>query len=209
MAKSATHAGHCQACGRLQKLPGGQLSLHGYNVRFGFFSGTCVGSRELPYEKSCDLIRGFVRRAQDDLKRVEGQQRHLRRWATEPKAMLRVWVRPSGGFFRQGGNYEWQQHEIKIHTLPGGSVRFYRGDEYRGYGMDANEVAPAKFGETDVLAVATHHNRIYADWLEHEADSLRRYIAWQERRIAEWQPREVLPIGAQDREGFEPTKPKY
>jgi hypothetical protein len=33
-------------------LPGGLLATHGYTVRFGFFSGVCDGSNQLPFEQS-------------------------------------------------------------------------------------------------------------------------------------------------------------
>lgn len=52
----ATHSGECQLCAHRQLLPGGRLSLHGYDVRWGFFNGICPGSRELPYEQSADLL---------------------------------------------------------------------------------------------------------------------------------------------------------
>lgn len=49
--EKSTHHGHCQACGRLQLLPGGVLAKHGYKVAgFGFFMGTCRGSDRNPLE---------------------------------------------------------------------------------------------------------------------------------------------------------------
>lgn len=52
----ATHSGHCQACGHLQKLPKDVLAKHGYKIKHGFFSGICIGAGELPFEESCDLV---------------------------------------------------------------------------------------------------------------------------------------------------------
>lgn len=49
--KSATHQGHCQACGRIQFLPNDVLAKHGYVVKgFGFFNGVCAGSGKKPIE---------------------------------------------------------------------------------------------------------------------------------------------------------------
>lgn len=53
----ATHQGQCQICSRIQKLPNTRLSQHGYTVEFSFFEGVCPGSKSLPYELSCDLIK--------------------------------------------------------------------------------------------------------------------------------------------------------
>lgn len=48
--RKATHKGICQCCGRLQKLPYGRLSQHGYTVTWGFFNGVCGGAEHLPLE---------------------------------------------------------------------------------------------------------------------------------------------------------------
>lgn len=56
----ATHMGHCQICGSLQKLPNNKLSLHGYTTKHGFFSGQCMGSRRLPIEVSPDAIQESI-----------------------------------------------------------------------------------------------------------------------------------------------------
>lgn len=50
-----THIGHCQHCGRLQASSPrkeGFIAKHGYNVNFGYFSGTCSGSDKAPLEIS-------------------------------------------------------------------------------------------------------------------------------------------------------------
>lgn len=46
----ATHEGTCQICGRLQALPSGRLSKHGYDVLFHFFRGVCPGAGHKPLE---------------------------------------------------------------------------------------------------------------------------------------------------------------
>lgn len=70
-ANRATHQGTCQCCLRLQALPLGKLSKHGYCVAFrgqgGFFSGTCRGSGELPFELSCEAMKGFVAEVTQEL----------------------------------------------------------------------------------------------------------------------------------------------
>ena len=61
MAK-ATHNGTCQLCGNLQAVNAktGRLAKHGYTVEFGYFSGSCAGSNELPLEISRDLLDRVV-----------------------------------------------------------------------------------------------------------------------------------------------------
>jgi hypothetical protein len=47
----ATHNGTCQVCGKLQALPEGKLSKHGYDVQFHYFRGVCPGAAFLPQEQ--------------------------------------------------------------------------------------------------------------------------------------------------------------
>lgn len=217
----ATHSGTCQACGRLQKLPKGHLSLHGYNVAHGFFSGICRGARELPFEQSCDLVKTFIAWAEGDLARVEGQQRHLRRPATEPKAMVRNYENLDA---RGRRGYVWREVEIDGRRVSGQGYQgetaewieyFYRAPGYLQPGTAPVEHKIDRFRnetgcvEDQSLRVATEFNKIYADWLEHEADSLRRYIRWQQERVRTWQPADLQPVDAKGAEGFTPTPPKY
>ena len=52
MTKKATHYGTCQLCGSLQKLPGGVLATHGYQIEWHQFHGICRGTGFAPFEKS-------------------------------------------------------------------------------------------------------------------------------------------------------------
>ena len=56
----STHKGTCQFCHALQKLPNGRLSLHGYEVLGGWFSGECRGSHRLPLEQSFDMVQESI-----------------------------------------------------------------------------------------------------------------------------------------------------
>lgn len=46
----STHQGTCQVCGRMQALPSGRLSKHGYDVKFHYFHGVCPGAGHKPLE---------------------------------------------------------------------------------------------------------------------------------------------------------------
>jgi hypothetical protein len=49
MSYTHTHRGHCQVCASVQAIDPktGAVAKHGYNVKFGFFNGTCAGSGSL------------------------------------------------------------------------------------------------------------------------------------------------------------------
>jgi hypothetical protein len=68
MKTKATHYGTCQLCGSLQKLPSGVLAIHGYQVDWNQFHGTCSGSGHPPFEQSKDLAAETVRGAEKFLK---------------------------------------------------------------------------------------------------------------------------------------------
>jgi hypothetical protein len=66
--RKATHQGTCQCCGRLQKLPGGFLSKHGYTVDWGYFNGVCGGAHHLPLEQDRTIVDAFVVRLREGAK---------------------------------------------------------------------------------------------------------------------------------------------
>lgn len=84
----ATHKGECQLCGRIQLLPKGALSTHGYTTRWGFFSGTCPGSRHQPFELSMSLIEGALIDAQNHVTELSSQVQKLRGEATTVDTMM-------------------------------------------------------------------------------------------------------------------------
>src|SRR5579872_5504291 len=108
----STHKGHCQVCGGLQMLPKGTLSLHGYKVTYGFFSGICHGAKAKPFEQAHDLVDDAIVRAKAALARLEAYQAKLRTRATEPKAICNVYVKDSRGRSR----HEWRRVEVKHRT---------------------------------------------------------------------------------------------
>lgn len=209
MAKS-THRGHCQACGRLQMLPSGVLAKHGYNVTSGYFSGTCAGSGRLPFEKAADLVQEFIWSALKQRANVANFQETLRAPATIPQAWIRAYVSSDEidrAASRSRGGYFWMNVELRERANDPSRVEF-----------DAQH--PAKKGtvlthsvygypKPSLLEEATALNTTYANWLQHEVDSLTRYIAWQTDRVTNWKEADLFPVDYRDKEGFEPTKPKY
>lgn len=209
MANASTHSGHCQACGSLQKLPGGLLSLHGYKVTYGFFSGTCQGSKEQPIETSCNLIKRFITKAQASLVALEAFQAKLR----QPATTARAWVRNYEGRVYGRNKHVWIEVELRADDLEKGgrTLRFgYVANGTNGSVNQVHEIPDYTYGKQTLLDLATKENTTYAAWLEHEADSLRRYIAWQKNRVATWKPAPLLPHDAKDKaSAFKPTEAKY
>jgi len=64
MKNKATHYGTCQLCGSSQKLPSGVLALHGYQIHWHQFEGTCSGSGQLPFEQSKDVAEEQIKRSE-------------------------------------------------------------------------------------------------------------------------------------------------
>jgi len=71
MSRKSTHSGTCQICGKLQKLPYGLLSKHGYMTRWGFFEGTCYGAENKPFEESCAMIQDAILNAKVQIEKTQ------------------------------------------------------------------------------------------------------------------------------------------
>lgn len=206
-------------------LPNGLLSLHGYTVSHGYFSGTCVGSKELPFEQSCELVKLFITSAQSSLDNTLAFQAALRGPATEGKAWMRLSVaHPKGRYYgRQNG--KWALVDVRMETTPwsdgtGFSSRFYYSGD-TAWKLQADKTYKVEEVESEIqyqygktlLEVCQDRNVAYAKWLEHEVDSLRRYIAWQTERVNTWKPAELVEIKGRtvkdDKQGFKVTEPAY
>lgn len=229
--RAAEFFGHCQACGHLQKLPKGKLSLHGYTTRFGFFSGICGGAKELPFEKSCDLVKLYIEKAKTQLASVEAFQAELRTPVTEPKAYFRASTSVKGDRYGKNRTRSWKVCDITVEFVPfrdaktpeDGYNKFYRNGDViteRKWNEETKTVdtlveqekteVSAEFRAT-LLDVANKANGVYADWLEHEAENLRRYIVWQTERVNSWKEADLLPVKpkGKDKTAFVPTEPKW
>lgn len=210
----ATHTGLCQACGRRQLLPSGRLSLHGYTTGHGYFAGVCRGAKELPYEQSCALIETFIDEARAALSNVEQTQAILQQPASEPKCWVRPYVR---GHHRFRGGYAWmyvtlRQEQKYAHTDQWVDYSFTM-DYPATPGEESRLGRTVRAGEADILAVCTEQNQKRADWLEHEAQSLRNYIVWQTQRVNEWVEKPLQPVSEQpqvvDIKAFTPVSAPY
>lgn len=78
----ATHKGTCQICGRQHKVNTntGMLAKHGYTIDFGWFNGTCTGSDNLPYEKSCDMTKKSISLTNDYINTLKNKIESIKLW---------------------------------------------------------------------------------------------------------------------------------
>lgn len=186
---AATHKGHCQICGNLQKLPSGKLAKHGYTTRWGFFSGTCNGAGFLPFEQSTDRIEAAIAAARNRALGLRGQAIAVEDttsavWVLERKPA--TWERGN-----RHGAQAWRLIPVEeltyAHNADGecievaGYVNSFTGRKER---LDCH------YGETVVSA----SNKRYAQTLRSEAAQFEEYVAWQTERIAGWAPAELLPL---------------
>lgn len=187
----ATHSGTCQACGNLQKLPGGVLSKHGYDVQWHFFNGVCLGAGHKPFEQSTDLIERCIAGAQEQLKSVQAAIAQFNAPATEPKAWVRQYRKISYGISK----YTWEYTDVYERQMVN-SAGDYKWLNYFVMGPDNKLDKVSAYGEeTSDLNVAAYCNRNYVKAvLVPRAAELAGYIKWQQERVANWTPAELKPV---------------
>lgn len=199
MAK-ATHYGICQVCGSRQKLPGGVLSKHGYNVEYGFFSGVCFGAHHLPFEQSKDLVDRDIARCRQEIERIAAYAALIR------KGESTIWIheyRPATWETRKS-SHVWVEHSIDKVDFSGFRISYTNGlgkqdrtDYYLSTKESAAIYALNEGAERDALqklVVIKHMNEKRAQSLDAVIRSLENHITWQELRIENWEPKALEPI---------------
>lgn len=206
---AATHRGHCQLCGSLQMLPNGRLSLHGYKVDHGYFSGVCRGAKALPLEQSFHLVIDEIKMATEAAERLEAFIHELK---TVCDADTKMWVRtyvPAKGNERSryilepvtlsarleqrdssahGGHYNVVKYSYVEH---GGKET---GDSRSGFhGVESWDMPHATCEELR-RATVLKYNAIYAASMEREVRQLTAYVNWQTERCADWSVKPLLPV---------------
>jgi hypothetical protein len=217
MKNASTHKGHCQLCGRLQKLPKNVLSLHGYTVAHGYFSGVCRGAHGKPFEESTDLIEAEVVHAQSALAHLEAFQHKLRTDIDGETLMyVSTYVKDLHGYGKSG----YVQEQVVLTAVldapeADGWQRIHysfedcnklSGDHYnKGFkGVEPYEMKGATCEELR-RATVLKYNALHADYLEREAKQLRAYISWQTERVRTWKPAPLVPNDVKrDKLGFDP-----
>jgi hypothetical protein len=191
MKVQATHKGHCQVCGSLQKLPNGRMAKHGYTTKHGFFEGTCAGSDKLPYQVSCELIPASIDAANNLLAPIADKIAMVAAQANEGKVVTSETDRD--GFT----TYTIHTVETANNTHSEGvtSVSIYFTNE-NGKRIeiacnwsvdDANE-------HVTVAQAATKFNRIQITRLQQKAAPINHFITVQTKRLADWVAADCIAI---------------
>ncbi len=107
-AMKANCMGHCQWCDKLQKLPNGRLSTHGYSVKYQMFAGICMGSQNLPYELSCELVKQSIIDSQGLLENLISVQKRLLDTNNQPEY---AWFQC---YDKKSSKYFWEKIEISV-----------------------------------------------------------------------------------------------
>jgi hypothetical protein len=187
----ATHSGECQLCAHRQLLPGGRLSLHGYDVRWGFFNGICPGSRELPYEQSAALLPAAIASQARAAASLRESALKLR---TRPVDDGKVFVSWETDKTDKRGRRISEGREVTV------TVEATERDGYTSYAFFLTDASGEtrtlghKFGYygygsdrlTTVEGVIRWFDGKRADALDEHAAQIERYVVWLEARLAGW-----------------------
>lgn len=197
MKSKSTHMGTCQICGHVQKLPAGGMALHGYTKRWGFFSGVCHGSRNLPFEQSCDLIQAAVASVRADILRAEEEILALQRYEGD-EAWVSVYV-PATWQNRTRGHYEQKRVKLieTVEDLPRGDgttcqYRTYRWADDTGKSVKVDLSYPQNQSLRAAVAHLNHQHRVCP--LQRQIAEMNKYVMWQQERVAQWKPTELIPV---------------
>lgn len=182
----ATHRGHCQVCNAIQKLPDNLLAAHGYRVEQrgfgGWFSGTCRGSHNLPFERDKRLVDESITNALSlaDLKRA-----HAKDLTDKP-------ADPAKCMIHHYSKRLWQYMWVEAALLPGTDAEhpgFHPRYDYNG------EQHVMRNSFRDLQQAAEHQKGNYISHLESEAKKLDGYVVMQRKRLESWRPdAPLLPV---------------
>lgn len=189
----ATHYGTCQACGREHKLPNDRLSKHGYTVTWNEFWNVCRGEKELPYEKSCDLIEFLIKDVEDQKARILAEIEELKSttefaWFFERQKIGRYQSK-SVAVKKFADDLEWNDNQLTWTGTDGSPQKYahWQADGTKLTAMaDANE---AKIRS-----------------LKQQVKGCENYIEWQQGRIDNWELKECkeveveVPVNKETRE---------
>jgi len=188
----ATHEGTCQACGRYQKLPNGELSNHGYTVQWNMFEGTCPGSKELPYEIDNSLVKKYIVDAKysivslnENIKEVKSLTDSKNVWKLEG----RYWKRRE----LVAEEFHYEDDDISYFKFKW----VYSDEELEGKrSYELRHLTEACLYQhfTSIDEAVKFENEKYMRYLLGRIDSLNSYIEWQEERVANWKPKELVAI---------------
>jgi len=201
MKTTHTHTGNCQVCGAMQAAANDnqRLAKHGYTTRWGFFSGVCTGSDNLPFQLDCSLVKQSIVWAQGQLKNTLAYAAELRA-TTDNSGFHGHYVK---GHYK-GSRYV-QSRTVTVPATFRAITKSYRDGSgtyevavidftYEGEAMTyGTEPSQSVYG---TAAEAAKKSREYAaQRADAKAGQLRDYIAHQQRRVDTWSVQPLVPAG--------------
>ena len=168
---AATHRGECQLCGATYKVnKAGLIANHDYKAVHVLIQGICLGSSQLPFEISRSYLDELV------------ASLHTKLSATHAAILAELAV-PSAWVKTQGRVHDiWHKAEL---TQDGNVFRYMTNSGLSGVIQTEGQSL-----ETTVWILS----RERIDELETEERIMECWIANAERRLKEWQMRDLSPI---------------
>lgn len=207
MARPATHYGHCQVCGRQHKVypHTGLVALHGYTVKkagpYSWFTASCWGAKELPFQHSCELVKKSIVWAREQLDEVKAEHEKTIAMPKKPRCWRNVYLKPEKEpelvkHLPKSGGYIWLRFEISHETKTSDGYSYpiwfaRRLDKVsQPLRMDTHGVSTK-----EDIYVAWNLNLDYARRvLEPKIAELERYIAEQQARVDAWAFVDLIPL---------------
>ncbi len=186
--------GTCQLCGRVQRLPNGVLSKHGYTVEWGFFNGQCPGSSGLPYEQSTDLIAGAIVSQQSSIASSQARAAILRDPNSDENTGSTCWVNEYVVDARRLGAYTWRKVELK-HEATAHDDFVVHTYTYVGADQKVKRIDYIPYELKDnVKGVRMHMNEQRAKQVfDKDVEQRTKYVQWLQKRVTDWTAQPLIP----------------
>jgi hypothetical protein len=175
MAQKATFIGECQLCGRVQKLPHNLLAHHGYKVEWNMFNGICNGSKQQPYQLSCQLIIDAIPIVRQRITSL-----------TERIAQLKIRTGVVGfkRLHERGKGYFWDEVEFIEDSNRVG----YKHKERREFNHCL------EYGKTPTELARIGDLSFIKSVLSPQLTATESYLDWCFKRVESWQLKPLIPI---------------
>ena len=195
-----THRGTCQICGSVQAVNNktGLLANHGYTTQWGFFSGTCKGSYNLPFEVSKGMIDEAVRNALENADLEDDKAAELR----DRTGIEGFWT------YYVPAKYQYGRKVPSKHiTVPATFIYEQVTEDYKAiraqYKMVGSDVViTTERGNTPLYGINTIEEAAKytcerkAKTHDKQAAQLREYASWMKTRIRNWSPTNLIEVAA-------------
>lgn len=196
-----THLGHCQVCGRphAADIATSVLANHGYTVEHGFFSGTCAGSGQLPFELECSMVKQSIIWAQTMRDAAQSRAAGLRA-RTNDVGFVEHYV-PAGYECgrRVSGHYETLVAKFSSTTIAYESGSYERITATAMRAADKIEFDGIKhhFHGKTALEAAAYSREQEAKKSDARAEQISRYMISQQARVDSWKLSPLVPIASE------------